>query len=561
MNPEIVIQEQAGLARINEFVRLGVPWAQGQLRPTSPVQLLDSADRHLPCQTKALNHWPDGSIKWLLTDFPVSLPAGETGRYRLMVADKPLSPASPAVTVHQGSDTWQVDTGSGIFTIDSKIFRPFCQVTRQGQALLQSEGSSLILSLDGRSPLTPLVDAIELETAGPLRAIVAISGHCDLAKGKIVRFSCRLHFFAASLASRIEFTLHNPHRAIHSGGLWDLGDPGSLFFKELALSFAPILRPADSLVLTIDPQTAPLNLPAGQSWSIFQESSGGQNWQGPNHRNREGIVPLQRDGYTLRVDGTLVREGRRASPSLWCGAEQSGLAVAIANFWQEFPKAISFAAEKIHLELFPGQFPDLHELQGGERKSHTLWVDFSSQSGPLAAALAPLQAVVLPQAFHGSTILGDLPGAGDLVDRFSSATALLAKRELIDEYGWRNFGDVYADHEAVLDHGDRQLVSHYNNQYDLCAGAYRKFFATGDPAWATLAGDLARHILDIDLYHSDEDREEYNHGLFWHTDHYLDAGLGSHRSFSKEHLHCKSPALCGGGPGPEHCYTTGLLLH
>ena len=104
-------------------------------------------------------------------------------------------------------------------------------------------------------------------------------------------------------------------------------------------------------------------------------------------------------------------------------------------------------------------------------------------------------------------------------------------------------------------------MSHYNNQYDCCAGAYRKFFATGDPAWAILAADLARHIIDIDLYHTDEDREEYNHGLFWHTDHYLDAGLSSHRSFSKEHLQTKSPALCGGGPGPEHCYTTGLMLH
>ncbi len=44
------------------------------------------------------------------------------------------------------------------------------------------------------------------------------------------------------------------------------------------------------------------------------------------------------------------------------------------------------------------------------------------------------------------------------------------KRERVDEYGWRHFGDLYADHEAVRDPGPQPLVSHYNNQYDALAG-------------------------------------------------------------------------------------------
>ena len=90
---------------------------------------------------------------------------------------------------------------------------------------------------------------------------------------------------------------------------------------------------------------------------------------------------------------------------------------------------------------------------------------------------------------------------------------------------------------------------------------YREYFYSGDSRWAELAADLARHVIDIDINHTYQDREEYCNGLFWHTDHYLDVYLSTHRSVSKEHLKKKNPAFVGGGPGAEHCYTTGLLQH
>ena len=49
----------------------------------------------------------------------------------------------------------------------------------------------------------------------------------------------------------------------------------------------------------------------------------------------------------------------------------------------------------------------------------------------------------------------------------SPIESILNRREIIDEYGWRNFGEIYADHEAVYHQGRGPFVSHYNNQYDL----------------------------------------------------------------------------------------------
>ena len=135
----------------------------------------------------------------------------------------------------------------------------------------------------------------------------------------------------------------------------------------------------------------------------------------------------------------------------------------------------------------------------------------------------------------------------------------LAKRERIDEYGWRNFGDVHADHETWGREDETPFSSHYNNQYDLLYGFIRAFALSGEPAWHRLARDLADHVLDIDVYDTVEDRPEYNGGLFWHTEHYRPALTCTHRTYAAGNA--GNEAGAGGGPGGEHCYTTGLKLY
>jgi hypothetical protein len=135
------------------------------------------------------------------------------------------------------------------------------------------------------------------------------------------------------------------------------------------------------------------------------------------------------------------------------------------------------------------------------------------------------------------------------------------KREEIDEFGWRNFGELYADHEALESEDTDIFVSHYNNQYDPLYGFLYQFLLTGNQKWFELANDLSKHITDIDIYHTNNDKDEYNGGLFWHTDHYLDASTCTHRTFSKNHKAAYEGYTSGGGPGGQHCYTTGLKCH
>jgi hypothetical protein len=147
----------------------------------------------------------------------------------------------------------------------------------------------------------------------------------------------------------------------------------------------------------------------------------------------------------------------------------------------------------------------------------------------------------------------------ELIDTAVTGTnTFLDRREIIDEYRWRDFGDLYADHEAVGHKGDTPLIAHNNNQYDAILEAVIQYLRGGNSRWFHLIDEVARHVIDIDIYHTQEDRPAYNGGLFWHTAHYTDAATATHRTYSQATVQRRGLHSFGDGPSNEHNYTTGL---
>jgi hypothetical protein len=308
--------------------------------------------------------------------------------------------------------------------------------------------------------------------------------------------------------------------------------------------------------------------------AIEQASSGGENWQSVNHVDRDGRVAETYRGYVVRHAGRKTR-GLRASPVMSRVGEGVAVAVALPEFWQQFPKRLTSGASGIAIELFPQFEGSLHELQGGEQKTHTVWLHFAPQiSADQGEALldslswvhCPARAAVAPEWTASTGAMPYFLPANELNDRtgelfetvVTGPRSFFARRELIDEFGWRNFGDWFADHEAQHYPGAGLPISHYNNQFDGLRGALDHWLATGQPAWFDLADQLARHVIDIDLYRTQLDRAAYNGGLFWFTDHYRTAATSTHRTYSRQNC-SKNGAAYGGGPGPEHNFAGGLL--
>ncbi|WP_404369576.1 hypothetical protein [Marinobacter sp.] len=308
---------------------------------------------------------------------------------------------------------------------------------------------------------------------------------------------------------------------------------------------------------------------ADKRLSLHQESSGGENWNSRNHINAEGRILPRYRGYQLQCGASEPEKGLRASPVLETRTPDSVISISMPHFWQNFPSALEADNGNLRAWLFPTDRPEAYELQGGERKTQRVVLGYGASLEHLAWSHSPIVPVLPAEHYETTkafpwfranqqeTLLDKL-----ILEGLDGPSNFFAKRELIDEYGWRNFGDVFADHETLYQDGEQPLhISHYNNQYDAIYGFARQFALTGDPRWFELMDDLARHVSDIDIYHTNEDRVEYNKGLFWHTDHYLDAQTCTHRTFTRHNNTSSTPGQLGGGPAAEHCYSTGHLYH
>jgi hypothetical protein len=552
--------------RRREPVSVGVPLPEGLVDDPSCLALVGPAGERVPTQARALDRWPGGSVRWALLDGQLDVhPDGET-TYDLVARRAPGPAAPPPLTVSDDGGVVTVDTGVARAVLRVPGTRLLEEVTVDHRAAIDPDRSGLrIVDGDGREWAIRFESA-DIEACGPVRAEVSVRGMARPPRGpRWLRVAVRLHFFAGSAVARLEVALENPAAARHPGGKWTLGDRGSVHLRDVAFTVAMPGPPQQATVWWSAERGARLETAEGPL-EIYQDSSGGANWRSRNHVNRHGRIPVRFQGYRVRT-GVSERTGHRATPVVGVTGGGGQVAVAMRHFWENFPKAVEAGAGAVTLRLFPAQFADTHELQAGERKTH----EFAVALGPDPVTDVPLDwcrqpslACVDPAwACDSGAVPWLTPASANPSARYLALVgsaidgdqAFARKREVIDEYGWRHFGDLYADHEAVLHRGPDPLVSHYNNQYDAVAGMATQFLMTGDPRWHDALDELARHVTDIDIYHTDRDKSAYNGGLLWHTAHYVDAGTSTHRSFPD------APGVGGGGPSSEHDYAGGLMLH
>lgn len=547
--------------RRSEPVTIGIPLPAGAAVLESQISLADRHGKPIPVQVRSLDRWPDGSIRWALIDARADSLEDRADGITLH-AGRPQEPASndrlhivntkESIRIETGSAAFSFTVGGGFPVSDIVVgTAPAIDIAESG---VRVEHASKILSCR--------ISEVQLDDAGPLRASVEIRGTIINAPPDFpLDVFARVEAFAGSATLRIAVTFRNHRRATHAGGLWTLGDEGSLHLDSIVLRLVLLDQIGD---LHVAPEWGDALAPAQLPFEIHQESSGGAHWDRSTHCNREGRVRLRYRGYRRR-DGDAEHAGSRATPIAVAQTARGSIAIAMPKFWQNFPRAISVDERRIDVGLL-ARAAEPHELQGGEQKTHVVVVAFA----PDTVSDTPLAWVHDPQLIYPSPQWSCESGAVPFLvsaerDRnggevalaqaaLDDSTGFLSKREAADEYGWRHFGDLLADHESAFAPPGKLLVSHYNNQYDVIACFAMQFLRTGDPRWWELMADLAVHVKDIDIYHTDEDKAAYNGGLFWHTYHYCDAGTSTHRCYPRN-----GPA--SGGLSAEHNYNVGLMLH
>ncbi len=539
----------------------GIDLPAGRVSETCPLQVETANGIRLSAQGTVLGRWHDGSARWLLVDCVA--PAGT----RLQDAWQVRFDRDASVDCKRTATIEVEDQDHAVVVRREEWSLSFDKSTGTWAALKASKPVAKgelpqLTDAHGRKHVASKVK-VSIEASGPIRATITVEGCYHRAGG--LRVVARWSMFAGTELLEGDITLHNPRRAKHKGGLWDLGDSGSILLKDFTQAVSLVDSKQSEIRLRCEAEQEVRT--ANDRVEIYQESSGGDNWNSRNHVNRLGNVPMKMKGYVCKTDGEALT-ALRAQPIVEISSGNSAVSVEIEHFWQQFPKAIECRDGEVQLRLFPGQFGDLYELQGGEQKTHRIWLKLGSTS----IANRSLPTNERHQA--RSLSLKAIPGLPDwnnvdaatmarfdqLAEEFlSGPRGLYANRELVDEYGWRNWGDLHADHEEQHYRGPQPLISHYNNQFDVVQGFLLQYLRTGDSRWMDLAEPLARHVIDIDIYHTSQDRPAYSGGLFWFTDHYLHAETSSHRTYSRKNA--PRDGSYGGGPSACHNFTTGLLLY
>jgi hypothetical protein len=565
----LTLQDPTGINLIEQYVKTSIALPEGRFKSCEQVQLLSENDDLIPSSRNVMVYWPDKSIKWCLVRFLTTLEVNESKK--IYVATKAQTPVS-VNHINPVSDTNNrliIETNNAEFHLDKNKLGGFTQILSNSEQV--SKNAEFSLTSENNDYFE--ADNIHYQYENynterePLTTEVSITGRFqNQSRNQVLLVSINYTFHLKLDTVNCIVTLHNPKTAEHKNGLWDLGDQNSVIFKCFSFNQSLTMQPINHHFRT---SLKGIWQESKQPLSIYQESSGGENWDSPIHKNRFNHVPFKHKGYQLELDGNKV-QGERASPTFSLETPNNlYLNIKIKHFWQNFPKSLSISNHQLNAELFPEQCCEGHELQPGEQKTHEFVFSVSNDKTDLSYLEQPIEITVNPNWLQETCALPNYDignQSSDLQDIISlglnGPNNFFVKRENIDEYGWRNFGDIYADHETLEHKTDELFASHYNNQYDPLFGFLQQYLLTGQQQWLELANDLASHITDIDIYHTEEDKAEYNKGLFWHTDHYVPAQTASHRTYSKHQpKDVYQGHAGGGGPGGQHCYTTGLAYH
>jgi len=508
-------------------------------------------------QTRVLSRWSDGSIRWLTASWTAEPGlADEECQLQIDSRQLPLDSVSQKsrITLRRFGNRFCIQQSD---PSPNRVQHTEFDIT---PCLLGSDSTTLELEFGD----------LQTEISGPVRSVFAVEARVSAVPG--VTLLLRFEVWPESGHVRLQHRLRNSRRARHSGGLWDLGDSGSFLFS--GLEFKSVLHTCNPTVVRwkTQPTTDARMQFAESRLTITQFGSGGPAWASSIHMSADGRSSVTRRGYEAVFESGTTR-GYQAAPVLALLADDCSLSVTVPEFREKFPTSISVESGVLTIGAFPAIPGTDYELQGGEQSTQEIWFCTSAVDERLrhsmhdANMLQPadwIREAGVFDWFPGELSDSSKPTCSDryqnwLTEASTGTRNIESRRNTIDEFGWRHFGEVPADHEQTHYAGKNTIVSHYNNQFDLLYGAILNGIASGDNRWRHVFAPLARHVMDIDIYHTAEDRQNFNGGLFWHTDHEVDARSATHRTYSRHNTQDGSDY--GGGPGSEHNYTTGLLTY
>lgn len=565
----LTVRERSRVARRAEPVTSGVPVARSAgLLSTENLRLFDEGGGQVPAQFEVTSRWGGAPgelslpIKWLLVDFMADVPAGGQATYDLRDSGGERA-GTPLAVTRDDAGAIEIETGAARFTVSKARFNVFDSVVLGGRQLVTPAGSSAVVATDtgGRaySSAASAPGEVELETDGPIRKTVRVSGGLTGSGGALLDYNARISVFAQSTEARLELTVTNRRDPVVSESqpqCWDIGCPESAAFSDLTANLD--VNPGSGGSLLLGGAGGEF---AGGQLEVYQDSSGTASWDRHRGNNPRPQSYVSFRGYRVYRDGGQVSAGDQASPWLDCSGDAGGVAVATRDFWQNFPKALRGSGTRLETSLFPSEYSGDFSFRPGEQKTHEILFRFHSagadpreMDGRTKALADPLFAEASPEHYLMSGALGrvtGLTGDGEFAayEQLNRSTLegeganLYKVVEDADFYSWQDYGDVPLDYE---DGG----TGTFNHKYNFDLGMQLQFMRTGDFRWFRLAEAAGKHVADLDVIHTPGAPDQWwEGGYFGHSYHDEDSNSNPNRNAGAPH-----PDLVFGTPGLLQLY-------
>lgn len=580
------VQERGGVSR-REVVTSGIPFPKGRLQSERLCRIIDENNTVLECEKSVLVRWPDGSVKWLLLDFPLRLEADKTKRLTLQIGETVKERKESPLRVESGEEHFIVYTGALRVSVNRKEFTMFEEVALPSGDRILVQGGESTLQFEMTSPGEPQAENWLVDAAGGTRETA----------------------LAQVQESEIEF--QNTQRVvIRIGGFYRTENGEKLapfwtrytFWKNSERVGVEHFFAVDADVKKYFLRTARLRL---RLQSARQVEYGVQNGFFAVRENVSSLVAMMPDRFYHNVpwdapravhfeitgNNKILTSGEEASGVVSVAGENGNIAIAMRDFSRLHPKEIrvDMGGDVLDYYLWPehggkvldlrrrydelreeGQYDRGRNPQGGRGvgKTHQLLFDFS-QEKPDATALTalagsvnePLRVFADAEHYNASGVFGAFHPVDNA--HFPRWEAML---RLQLEYVMRLPHMFHWD--GLIDWGDTLLHDYeavpHKQQAEI---PKRGFIVRGYDGWLNNDTNIAREMLIFFLRSQDRRLWEYWERMVMHVmdvdtvhGHSSPRHIGAGRRHDQQHW---GSLLCGYGTAAvessDYYYLTGSL--
>jgi hypothetical protein len=472
----IGVEEGGGIARRGWPVRCGVPFVQGLVAKESAFEVTGPDGKTVPVQVASMSTWLDGSLKWLLVEFPADVPANGHVFYTLKSAANPAAALPPLVATQGGN--FSVN-GAVYGAADEKLFG------RLGPEDLWWEdgtGQRYFFRLTGEGAGLTLVEN------GPLRAVLKAAGWYVNGAGRAVCMGeVRMETYRGQPFTKLY------HTVTFAGDPW----------KETLGSYGIRLHgPTNGF------ETATVELDGkavtGRKIALFQSSS-----------DSVGLTVDGKESAGRRSSGAAVLKGKSAAP----------IAFYHRDFWQMAPKKVEadaaagtatfsyWPAEAGAMSFLPredGWIPSSSSAEAiavGLSRTHEIIIDAGSGTAVTAYERTfgePVVAIVPPKYLAATKAMLHLapydPEGVPVLERVISDTIdfYQSQRELFGWYGeWVHGGIPNRWRPEEYRWADFGRYAWILNEEDIADGPWLCYLRSGDRKYLKFAESNTRHLMEV----------------------------------------------------------------